>query len=129
MLVVAGLTTSPLAAVVGISLATGLVAGNIAALWILATDMAPGQVGTVTGFMSLVGSLGALLAPMVTGFLVKATGRWEYALFLTSAINALCLLIVATLISAQPLTRPMSSEPTGVLGEAPTVAEGDSSRM
>lgn len=109
LLLLAGFTASPIMAVGGISLATGFVAGNIAALWILATDIAPGQVGTVTGFMSFVGSLGALLAPMVTGFLVKATGRWEYALFLTSVVNALSLLIVATLISAQPLTHLMSA--------------------
>lgn len=124
LLLLAGFTASPIVAVGCISLATGFVAGNIAALWILATDIAPGQVGTVTGFMSFVGSLGALLAPMVTGFLVKATGRWEYALFLTSVVNALPLLIVATLISAQPLTRLMNSEPTACI-EQKAIGEGD----
>jgi len=111
LLLLAGFTDSPIVAVGGLSLATGLVAGNIAALWIVATDVVPGQVGTVTGFMSFVGSLGALLAPLVTGFLVEATGRWEYALVLTAGVNGLSLMIVGMLISARPVGCPAHSEP------------------
>jgi len=108
-LLLAGSTSSPALAVVGISAAMGLVGGNIAALWIIATDMTAHRVGTVTGFMSLIGSLGAILAPALAGFIVEATGRWEYALYMTGLVNVMTFLVTGTLISTERLSGLPSS--------------------
>jgi MFS family permease len=57
--------------------------------WALATTVAPkGYVGALGGIQNFAGYLGGALAPMVTGFIVQATGRFTLAL-VTGAVIAL----------------------------------------
>ncbi|GBC82825.1 Hexuronate transporter [bacterium HR10] len=126
LLLWAGFTPSPLWAVVALSLALGLVGGNIATLWILATDIAPKNVGAVTGIMSFMGSFGAILAPAVTGLLVARTGRWGSALLLTAAVNAFALVAIGWLVSLRPLLvldRALVTHPALSSNSAPLVGE------
>ena len=57
--------------------------------WAIATTAAPkGYVGALGGIQNFAGYLGGALAPMVTGFLVQATGTFTPAL-VTGAVIAL----------------------------------------
>jgi MFS family permease len=57
--------------------------------WALAATVAPrGFVGALGGMQNFAGYLGGALAPMITGFIVQATGRFTLAL-VTGAVIAL----------------------------------------
>ena len=57
--------------------------------WALAASVAPrGFVGALGGMQNFAGYLGGALAPMITGFIVQATGRFTLAL-VTGAVIAL----------------------------------------
>ncbi len=57
--------------------------------WAIAASVAPrGFVGALGGMQNFAGYLGGALAPMVTGFIVQATGRFTMAL-VTGAVIAL----------------------------------------
>ncbi len=56
--------------------------------WAMATTVAPrGYIGTLGGIQNFAGYLGGALAPMITGFIVQATGKFTMAL-VTGAVIA-----------------------------------------
>jgi nitrate/nitrite transporter NarK len=65
--------TAALVFLTGASL-VGLGTGNIFA--ILQSCAPPGEVGVWTGIENLVGNVGGILAPLVTGFLIAHTGSY-----------------------------------------------------
>ena len=73
----------------------------------LANDLVenPNMVGTATGILILGGNTFGLSAPIITGFIVKATGSFDSAFFLAGG-----LLIVGALISFTMTRRPLSFE-------------------
>jgi MFS family permease len=76
--------------------------------WALAASAAPpGQVGALGGIQNFAGYLGGALAPMITGFVVEATGRFTLALAIGASI---ALVSAASYILIVP-RRPMALHP------------------
>ncbi|MFM0341437.1 MFS transporter [Paraburkholderia fungorum] len=67
-------------------------------------DTVPGErVGAVSGFVHLVGNLAGVLAPAITGFLVKWSGNFENAFYVTAGVAAFgCLAVVVFVNANQP---------------------------
>jgi ACS family glucarate transporter-like MFS transporter len=63
------------------------------------------MVGTATGILILGGNTFGLSAPIITGFIVKATGSFDSAFFLAGG-----LLIIGALISFTMTKRPLNFE-------------------
>ncbi|OAT86334.1 MFS transporter [Desulfotomaculum copahuensis] len=95
---------SPIMAVVFITVCVSFVGMNFAPFWALPVDMAPRNAGFVSGFMNTSGTIAGILAPMLTGFIVNATGSWIYALSIAMVCSILGIVINLALISAKPVT-------------------------
>ena len=63
-------------------------------MWSLPMDIAPEYSGTATGLMCVGGSLGALLSPITTGFLIDQTGSWKMPFLIV-----IILLLVGTVLA------------------------------
>jgi MFS family permease len=58
--------------------------------WTSAMDIGGENVGTVSGFMNMLGHFGGAIAPAVTGFLLTSSGNaWNLAFYCSAAIYAL----------------------------------------
>jgi ACS family glucarate transporter-like MFS transporter len=93
-------------AILTLNVAAGSTIGGM--MFTLSTEVAPkGMMGTVTGAMNTVGALAGILAPTITGFIVKITGTFQLAL----AISGLLLLFAAcTVLFIIPAIKPMEIE-------------------
>jgi ACS family glucarate transporter-like MFS transporter len=105
-----GFVDDPMVAVAILTLniaATSTVGGM---MFTLVTEVSPpGMTGTVTGSMNTVGAMAGILAPTITGFIVKLTGSFQMALALS---GGLLLLAACTVLFVIPAIKPME------LGEA-----------
>jgi len=105
-----GFVDDPMVAVAILTLniaATSTVGGM---MFTLVTEVSPpGMTGTVTGSMNTVGAMAGILAPTITGFIVKLTGSFQMALALS---GGLLLLAACTVLFVIPVIKPME------LGEA-----------
>lgn len=69
--------------------------------WAIILDtVEQGRVGGVSGFIHFVANCGGIVAPLVTGFIVQATGSFVSAFVLTGAIAVLGALAVAIFVRA-----------------------------
>lgn len=100
-----GFVDDPMVAVAILTLniaATSTVGGM---MFTLVTEVSPpGMTGTVTGSMNTVGAMAGILAPTITGFIVKLTGSFQMALALS---GGLLLLAACTVLFVIPAIRPM----------------------
>ncbi|HEY4030499.1 MAG TPA: MFS transporter, partial [Caulobacteraceae bacterium] len=72
--------------------------------WAIATTAAPkGYVGALGGIQNFAGYLGGALAPMVTGFLVQATGGFTSALVTGAVIALLSAASYALIVPREPM--------------------------
>ena len=72
--------------------------------WAMATTAAPkGYVGALGGIQNWAGYVGGALAPMVTGFIVKATGSFTLALVTAAAIAFLSAASYALIVPREPI--------------------------
>jgi MFS family permease len=72
--------------------------------WAMATTAAPeGHVGALGGIQNFAGYLGGALAPMVTGFLVQATGAFTLALVTGAVIAFLSAASYALIVPREPM--------------------------
>ncbi|MEN6312700.1 MAG: MFS transporter [Clostridiaceae bacterium] len=91
-------------AILTLNIAAGSTIGGM--LFTLATEVAPaGMTGTVAGSMNTIGALAGILAPVLTGFVVKATGSFQLALM---SSGSLLLLAVCAVLFVIPAVKPMS---------------------
>jgi cyanate permease len=73
--------------------------------WAIATTAAPkGYVGALGGIQNFAGYFGGALAPMVTGFIVQATGTFTPALMTGAAIAFLSAASYALIVPREPMT-------------------------
>jgi MFS family permease len=93
----------PLLALAYISLAVGMIGANIAILVTLCVDLSPDQPAILIGATGSIGYVGGILAPIVTGLLVDATGRWELVFYLASALALANAFSSILLIAAVPI--------------------------
>jgi MFS family permease len=72
--------------------------------WAMATTAAPkGYVGALGGIQNFAGYFGGALAPMVTGFIVQATGTFTPALVTGAAIAFLSAASYALIVPREPM--------------------------
>jgi MFS family permease len=91
--VVAGYVADPILAVWLLTLSVACESASTSVLWATCADVAPpAAAGSVAGIMNSAGALAGILAPALTGFLVKATGSFQQALLLGS-----CMVVLAAL--------------------------------
>jgi cyanate permease len=73
--------------------------------WAIATTAAPkGYVGALGGIQNFAGYVGATLAPVLTGFIVEATGSFTPALVTGAAIAFLSAASYALIVPREPMT-------------------------
>jgi cyanate permease len=72
--------------------------------WAIATTAAPkGHVGAIGSIQNFAGYLGGALAPMVTGFIVQATGHFTLALVTAAVIALLSAASYVLLVPREPM--------------------------
>ncbi len=72
--------------------------------WAIATTAAPkGHVGALGGIQNFAGYLGGALSPMVTGFIVEATGTFTPALVTGAAIAFASAASYALIVPREPM--------------------------
>jgi MFS transporter, ACS family, D-galactonate transporter len=95
----AGHAHSPAAALIWISIALGGLAAAAPVAWTVPSLIAPqGAVGTVGGLANFCGQLSAILAPIVTGYIVSATHSFAAAFAIATAVLLLGIASYALLL-------------------------------
>ncbi|MES1256891.1 MAG: MFS transporter, partial [Acidobacteriota bacterium] len=80
---------NPAAAVIVMSLSSFTAEFSGPVSWTSAMDIGGERVGTVSGFMNMLGHFGGAVAPAVTGFLLATSGNaWQVAFYCSAAIYA-----------------------------------------
>ena len=94
LLMVFTLIRDPLPAMIAMSLSSFAAEFSGPISWTTAMDIGGDRVGTVSGFMNMLGHFGGSVAPAVTGFLLTVSGNaWNVAFYCSAAIytaGALC---------------------------------------
>jgi len=89
--VAAGYVADAMTAVWLLTLSVACESASTSILWTTCTDVAPpSAAGSLAGIMNTAGALAGILAPTVTGFLLKATGSFQQALLIGS-----CMVVLA----------------------------------
>jgi nitrate/nitrite transporter NarK len=69
----------------------------------LPTEMSPRHLGAIWGCMSTFGSLAGVVAAMLAGYQVTATGNWALPFYTAAGGITLAAIVWAIGVSAQPL--------------------------
>lgn len=100
-----GFVEDPIVAVAILTLNVAAASTIGGMMFTLVTEVSPpGMTGTVTGSMNTVGAIAGILAPTITGIIVKFTGSFQMALALS---GGLLLLAACTVLFVIPAIRPM----------------------
>lgn len=86
----------------------------------LPTEMSPRHLGAIWGCMSTFGSLAGIVAAMLAGYQVTATGNWALPFYTSAGGIAVAAVIMAIGVSAQPLFA-RESVPAGAIRPEPVV--------
>lgn len=87
----------PAVALMSISIFFLYVTGSI--YWAIIQDVVhTSKVGSVSGFIHLVGSISGIIGPIITGFIVQHTGKFDSAFILAGIIAAIGSLLVFLVI-------------------------------
>ncbi|MGJ3220974.1 MFS transporter [Geobacillus thermoleovorans] len=111
----AAFTTNPNIAILCISIALGGLVITSSIAYSIPTFIAPpGTVGTLTGLLTFGNNSMAIVAPIVTGFIVQATGSFMYA-FLVAAFILLAgifsyLFLLTDLEPIEPMAQPETTQ-------------------
>jgi len=107
-----GFVTDSMLAVAILTLNVAAVSTVGGMMFTIASEVSPaGMIGTVSGSMNTVGAIAGILAPTITGFIVKVTGTFLLALAVSG-----CLLVIAacTVLFIIPSIKPMTLTPAAV---------------
>lgn len=88
-------------AVLWITLAVSFLSMNFSSFWALPIDLAPKNAGLVSGVMNTFGTIAGIAAPIVTGFIVNATGSWVYALGVAIVLSIIGIFVCALFVSGK----------------------------
>lgn len=94
-----GLVTNivPAVALMSVSIFFLYVTGSI--YWAIIQDVVhTSKVGSVSGFIHLIGSISGIIGPIITGFIVQHTGKFDSAFVLAGVIAAIGSLLVFLVI-------------------------------
>ena len=110
----------PLLAMIAMSLSSFAAEFSGPISWTTAMDIGGDRVGTVCGFMNMLGHFGGSVAPAVTGFLLTVSSNaWNLAFYCSALIyaaGALCWLLIDPVTAgdfdeiAHPLTKCRSTD-------------------
>ena len=91
----AGVVTSVVPAVILMSVSIFFLYTTGAIYWAIIQDVVhKSRVGGTSGFIHLVGSVSGIIGPVVTGFIVQNTGRFDSAFILAGGVAALGAILV-----------------------------------
>lgn len=78
--------------------------------WAIIQDVVhKSRVGSISGFIHLIGSLSGIIGPIVTGYIVQHTGKFDSAFVLAGVVAALGALLVLFVIKPpKKLDTPVS---------------------
>jgi MFS family permease len=97
--VVAGYVADPLLAVWLLTLSVACESASTSMLWATCSDVAPpAAAASLAGIMNSAGALAGILAPILTGFFVQATGSFQQALLLGSCMVVLAACSMAFIV-------------------------------
>ncbi|MCL6439702.1 MAG: MFS transporter, partial [Rubrobacteraceae bacterium] len=83
----------------------------------LAADLTnPAYLGAMFGMMNLIGEMGAILSPSISGALRDATGNWHAALFLDTALIFCGFILLLFVREIHEAHRTYTEEPAGAPG-------------
>jgi D-galactonate transporter len=91
-------------------------------VWAMPGDVAPkNMTSTVAGLQNMVSNFGGVIGPVVTGFIVAATGSFKMALVFSAALGVLGILNYAFLLrKIEPIRATLSSTSTPTAALSPS---------
>ena len=95
LLILATWLTNPYLAVAAIALVAFCNDIQMPGAWTACMDVGGKSVATLSGTMNMMGNVGGFVSPIVCGYLVKHTGNWNLAFYVTAAaylLGAVCWL-------------------------------------
>jgi MFS family permease len=95
LLVLATWLTHPYLAVLAITLVAFCNDIQLPGAWTACMDVGGKSVATLSGTMNMMGNVGGFVSPIVCGYIVKHTGQWHLAFYVTAAaylLGAICWL-------------------------------------
>jgi len=106
--VVAGYVDEAMTAVWLLTFSVACESAATSVLWATCTDVAPPfAAASLAGIMNTAGALAGILAPVVTGFLVKVTGGFQQALLMGGCMVVLAALSMGFIVGQlKPLSFP-----------------------
>ena len=109
----AGTVSSVMPAVLLMSVSIFFLYITGAIYWAIIQDVVhASRVGGASGFIHLVGSVSGIVGPIVTGYIVQHTGKFDSAFILAGGIAALGALLVLLVVRApRPLAQPHILKP------------------
>lgn len=109
----AGTVSSVMPAVLLMSVSIFFLYITGAIYWAIIQDVVhASRVGGASGFIHLVGSVSGIVGPIVTGYIVQHTGKFDSAFILAGGIAALgALLVLLVVRPPRPLAQPHTLKP------------------
>jgi MFS transporter, ACS family, glucarate transporter len=95
LLVIATQLSGPYLAVAAIALVAFCNDIQMPGAWTACMDVGGNAVATLSGTMNMMGNVGGFVSPIVCGYIVKNTGQWHLAFYVTAAaylVGAVCWL-------------------------------------
>ncbi|HWI56314.1 MAG TPA: MFS transporter, partial [Bacillota bacterium] len=89
LLVLATWLTNPYLAVAAIALVAFCNDVQMPGAWTACMDVGGKSVATLSGTMNMMGNVGGFVSPIACGYIVKATGNWNLAFYVTAAAYVL----------------------------------------
>lgn len=105
------IVSSPILAVVFLSVSFFFLEINNAVLWAIPMDVAPDFAGTAGGLMNTGFGVAGILSPLVFGIVIGATGSWQLPFFATGALMLVGSLVAITLVRADRRVLPANAPP------------------
>lgn len=75
----------------------------VGGFWSVPLELNPKLVGAISGVMTGAGNLGGFFGPLVTGYLIKATGNWALPYLTAAGAAAISFLVFYFLVKPEPL--------------------------
>jgi ACS family D-galactonate transporter-like MFS transporter len=108
---IAATTESTTLAVTMIVIANAGLAFYVVPYWLICTDVAPNQTGTLGGVMNFFGIVGATVSPYLSGVIAEATGAFVAPLVLAVAIMLVAATTMIFLFHIRPLSSLLAAQP------------------
>ena len=88
-LIIATCLEDPYLAVAAIALVAFCNDIQLPGAWTACMDVGGRSVATLSGTMNMMGNVGGFLSPIICGSIVKYTGNWNFAFFVTAGVYLL----------------------------------------